>query len=152
MSLPLPSLSKALADGHHCFGQAPELPAPKCPFPFCLDFQGSLGWSLGPQAGTKQAQLGSEAERGSGLCCAWALSGFSHPALLGRKALSWRSCPRTTPTSPPSQLSTIHLRLPRARNVLQDTVGLVPNPLLAHFTRAFIDLPPSHGLLSGFRL
>lgn len=35
---------------------------------------------------------------------------------------------RPRPSTPPSQLSTIHLRLPRARNVLQDTVGLVPNP------------------------
>lgn len=32
---------------------------------------------------------------------------------------------------------------------LQDTVGLVPNRLLAHFTQAFIDSPSSQGLLSG---
>ena len=32
---------------------------------------------------------------------------------------------------------------------LPDTVGLVPNPLLAHFTRAFTGSPPSHSLLSG---
>lgn len=92
--------------------------------------------------------------RGNGLCCAgilWILKLLlSHPA-LGRRALSRRSPPsQPRPSTPPSRLSTIHLRLPRARNVPRDTVGLVPNPLLAHFTRAFTDWPPSRGCCLGF--
>lgn len=75
---------------------------------------------------------------------------LSHPA-LGRRALSRRSPPSQPRLStPPSPLSTIYLRLPRARNVPQDTVGLVPNPLLAHFPRAFTNWPPSHDCCLGF--
>lgn len=72
------------------------------------------------------------------------------PSLLflagGSSAGETAAPPNThTPVSPPSQLSTIHLRLLRARNAAPDTVGLVPNPLLAHCTWAFTDSPSSHG-------
>lgn len=83
--------------------------------------------------------------RGNSLCCADVLGILKlyFPTLLLAGELSaGEARPLSTPPSP---LSTIHLRLPRVRNVAQDTVGLVPNPLLAHFTRAFTNWPPSHG-------
>lgn len=54
------------------------------------------------------------------------------------------------PVSPPSLFTPSTSSVsPEQGMWLQDTGGLVPNPLLAHFTQAFIDSPKSHGLLSG---
>lgn len=104
-------------------------------------------------AGPTEAPLGAEAEGKQPLLCRPSLDPevfLSHPA-FGRRARSAREAPpQPRPGTPPSFLSTIHLRLPRARNVARDTVGLVPNPLLAHFTRAFTNWPPSRGCRLGF--
>ena len=81
----------------------------------------------GPWAGPKQTHLGSEAERGSGLCCAGASAGFLNS--LFPPYSSWQGSPQLeklpppTLVSPPSQLSTIHLHLPRARNVAPGHCG-----------------------------
>lgn len=70
----------------------------------------------------------------------WILKFVFPPLLFSVREPSAREAAPTTPTQCPllTQLSTIHL--PRARNRLLDTVGLVPNPLLAHFTQAFYRL------------
>lgn len=39
---------------------------------------------------------------------------------------------------------------PQSKECAQDTVGLVPNPLLAHFTQAFTNWPLSHGCCLSF--
>lgn len=53
------------------------------------------------------------------------------------------------PVSPPCLLTPSTSVSPEQGMWLQDTVELVPNPFLAHFTQAFINSPSSHGLLSG---
>lgn len=92
--------------------------------------------------------------RGNRLCCAgilWLLKLYFPTLLLASQSSAGEAPhPQPRPSTPPSLFSTIHLRLPRARNVPQDTVGLVPNPLLAHFTQAFTNWPPSHGCCLGF--
>lgn len=70
--------------------------------------------------------------RGSRLCCAGSLwipkLCFPTQLLAAESSAGEAPYPPPRPSTPPSLSSTIHLRLPRARNVPQDTVGLVPNP------------------------
>ncbi|XP_059992157.1 ammonium transporter Rh type B isoform X5 [Lagenorhynchus albirostris] len=111
----------------------PEMPALKGALSLSLAWiSGALwacsGWSLeGPWAGPKQTHPGSEAERGSGLCCAGASAGFL--SSLFPPCSSWQGSPQLeqmpppTLVSPPPQLSSIHLRLPRARNVAPGHCG-----------------------------
>lgn len=114
---------------------------------------GSLDLLFSSWAGPKEAPLGSEAAGKQALLCGQPLDPealLSHPA-LGSRVLGRRSPPPPSPPQHPSFPVQHHPSpSPQSKECASGHCGTCSQSLLAHFTRAFTNWPPSRGCCLGF--